>query len=122
MSEAAAALMSEASAHSASASATVDWITPIADWLAPIQPLAESLPPGVLLMLAAAPVVLLPRKLSQALMLLLPLVGLAQLLALPVGYTDHVVLFDYTLEVTRIDVLSRVFGIVFHLAAFMGIL
>ena len=116
MSEAA-ALMSDAGA-----AAPVDWLGPIADWLAPIQPLAESLPPGVLLMLAAAPVVLLPRRLSQAAMLLLPLVGLAQLLALPVGMTQQVALFDYTLEVTRVDVLARVFGIVFHLAAFMGIL
>ena len=122
MSESAAALMSESAAHSASAGVTVDWIAPIADWLAPVQPLAESMPPGVLLMLAAAPVVLLPRKLSQLAMLLLPLLGLAQLLALPVGYAQQVALFDYTLEVTRIDVLSRVFGIVFHLAAFLGIL
>ncbi len=118
----AAALMNEAAAHSASAGATVDWLAPIADWLAPILPLAESLPPGVLLMIAAVPVVLLPRKLSQVVMLLLPIVGLAQLLALPVGTSHQVALFDYTLEVTHIDVLSRVFGIVFHVAAFIGIL
>lgn len=90
--------------------------------LAHMLPLAAAMPPGMLLMLAAIPVVFLPRTISNIVMLLLPIIGLAQLLALPIGYTDTVAIFDYTLEVTRVDALSRVFGIVFHLAAFMGIL
>ena len=57
----------------------------MAELLASLRPLAESLPPGVLLMLAAAPVVLLPRTLGNGAMLVLPLLGLLQLLAIPVG-------------------------------------
>ncbi len=90
----------------------------LSQWL----PWAGAMPPGLLLMVAAAPVVLLPHRVANVVMLALPLVGLAQLLALPIGYTDSLALFDYTLEITRVDELSRVFGIVFHLAAFMGIL
>ncbi len=85
-------------------------------------PIAGVLPPGALLMVAALPVVLLPHRVANVVMLALPLLGLAQLLALPIGYTDALSVFGYTLEITRIDELSRVFGIVFHLAAFMGIL
>ena len=89
---------------------------------APLFPWAGSMPPGLLLMLAAVPVVFLPHRVGNVVMLLLPLVGLGQLLALPNGYSDTLTLFEYTLEITRIDALSKVFGIVFHLAAFMGIL
>ena len=90
----------------------------LAQWL----PWAGAMPPGMLLMVAAAPVVLLPHRLANVVMLALPVVGLAQLLALPIGYTDSLAIFDQTLEITRVDELSRVFGIVFHLAAFIGIL
>ncbi|MBW2498869.1 MAG: Na(+)/H(+) antiporter subunit D [Deltaproteobacteria bacterium] len=83
------------------------------------ESIVQQLPPGVLLMLAAVPAVLLPRRLSQVAMLAIPLVGLAQLLLLPLGHVWSLGFFSYTLEIVRVDALSRVFGIVFHIAAFL---
>ncbi|HEB88965.1 MAG TPA: Na(+)/H(+) antiporter subunit D [Deltaproteobacteria bacterium] len=87
-----------------------------------IDGLVESVPPGVLLIVAAIPVVLLPYRLSQAVMLALPVLGLMQLLSMPAEYEQTLRVFDYALEITRIDALSRVFGIVFYIAAFIGVL
>ena len=42
----------------------------------------------------------------------LPLLGLAHLLSMPTEFEYAIQVFDYTLEITRIDLLSRVFGIV----------
>lgn len=84
--------------------------------------LATGLPPGVLLILAALPAAWLPRRLSQGAMLVLPLIGLAQLLALPAEVSRSLDLFGFELEIVRVDALARVFGIVFYLAAFMGVL
>jgi len=86
------------------------------------ESLAMELPPGLLLILAAIPVVWLPRRLSQGAMLLLPLVGLAQVLALPAEASRFFELFDLRLEIVRVDALARIFGIVFHLAGFLGVL
>ncbi len=83
---------------------------------------AFGFPPGLLLVVAAIPAALLPHRLSQAAMLSLPVIGLAQLFQMPAEFSQTLTLFDYTLEVTRIDPLSRVFGIVFYLAAFLGVL
>lgn len=79
-------------------------------------------PPGLLLMVAAIPVVFLPHRMSQAVLLTLPVIGLYQLLQMPVEYSYSLQLFDFTLEVVRIDRLARVWGIVFHIAAFLGVL
>jgi multicomponent Na+:H+ antiporter subunit D len=84
--------------------------------------LVTELPPGVLLILAAVPAVLLPRRVSQLVTLALPIMGLAQLLVLPGEFTRSIGFLGYSLEVTRVDALSRVFGIVFYLAAFIGVL
>lgn len=86
------------------------------------ESLAMGLPPGVLLILAAVPAAWLPRRLSQGAMLLLPLIGLAQTLALPAEVSQSRELFGLELEIVRVDALARVFGIVFHLAAFLGVL
>ena len=82
----------------------------------------QGLPPGLLLVLAAIPAALLPHRASQAVMLALPVMGLYQLFQMPAEFSQSLTLFDYSLEVTRIDALSRVFGIVFHIAAFLGVL
>jgi multicomponent Na+:H+ antiporter subunit D len=84
--------------------------------------LIDGLPPGVLLIVAAIPSVLLPHRLSQAVMMALPLLGLAHLLSMPAEFEHAIQIFDYTLQITRIDALSRVFGIVFYIAAFLGVL
>ncbi|MFP6654570.1 MAG: Na(+)/H(+) antiporter subunit D [Myxococcota bacterium] len=87
-----------------------------------IDVLMNGWPPGVLLILAAIPAVLLPHRLSQAVMMALPVLGLAHLLSMPTEFQAAIEIFDYTLQITRIDALSRVFGIVFHIAAFLGVL
>jgi multicomponent Na+:H+ antiporter subunit D len=79
-------------------------------------------PPGLLLVLAAIPVAMLPHRWSQGAMLLLPVVGLYQLLQMPAEFHQSLSIFGYSLEITRVDALSRVFGIVFHIAAFLGVL
>ncbi|MEZ4356714.1 MAG: Na(+)/H(+) antiporter subunit D [Myxococcota bacterium] len=81
-----------------------------------------SLPPGLLLVVAAIPAVMLPHRASQAAMMVLPALGLWHLASLPNGFEHDVAVFDLTLQLTRIDALSRVFGIVFHVAAFLGVL
>jgi len=86
------------------------------------QAIALGSPPGLLLVLAAIPAALLPHRISQGVMLALPAIGLAQLFQMPAEFSQTLTLFDYTLEVTRIDPLSRVFGIVFYIAAFLGVL
>ncbi len=87
-----------------------------------IDVLSNGLPPGVLLIVGAIPAVLLPHRPSQIVMMALPLLGLAQLLSMPGEFSYTIQLFDYGLQITRIDALSRVFGIVFYIAAFLGIL
>jgi len=83
---------------------------------------AAGSPPGLLLVLAAIPAALLPHRASQAVMLALPVVGLVGLFQMPAEFSQSLSVFDYTLEITRIDALSRVFGIVFYIAAFLGVL
>ena len=53
----------------------------------------------------------------RAFMLALPVVGLALLLTLPEGHLVKLHVFDYELTPLRVDPLSRVFGIIFHIAA-----
>jgi multicomponent Na+:H+ antiporter subunit D len=79
-------------------------------------------PPGLLLIVAALPIALLPYRAGHVVMLIAPIVGLAQLLSMPEAFTHSVEFFSYSLELVRVDRLSRIFGIVFHLAAFMGVI
>ncbi|MBW2232273.1 MAG: Na(+)/H(+) antiporter subunit D [Deltaproteobacteria bacterium] len=86
-----------------------------------IESTLQGWPPGLLLIVAALPVVLLPHRFAQGLMLLIPILGLWQLLSLPAEFDKSIEFFQYSLHVIRVDALSRVFGIVFHIAAFMGV-
>ncbi len=86
-----------------------------------IEAFVQGWPPGSLLMLAAFLVVGLPRRAGQALLLVAPLLSFAHLMALPSEHVASIELFSYTLELVRVDALSRVFGVVFHIAAFLGI-
>jgi len=81
----------------------------------------EAWPPGALLILAALPLVFLPHRIGQALMLIVPIMGLGQLLSLPNDFHQSIEVFSYHLEIVRVDRLSKLFGIVFHLAAFIGV-
>jgi multicomponent Na+:H+ antiporter subunit D len=76
--------------------------------------------PGLILILGAAAVPLLRGPLRAAWMLALPAVGLAILWTLPLGSHMPVEVFGQTLELLRIDALSRVFGTIFLIAAFLA--
>jgi len=81
----------------------------------------QAWPPGMLLIIAALPIVLLPHRMGQALMLIVPILGLGQLLSLPGDFHQSIQVFAYDLEIVRVDRLSRIFGVVFHIAAFIGV-
>jgi len=84
--------------------------------------IAQGLPAGWIMILGAFLVPLLRGPLRQAYMLLLPILGFAQLFALPLG-TDLVYEFmGYDLELMRVDALSRVFGAVFYIAALLSVI
>jgi multicomponent Na+:H+ antiporter subunit D len=86
-----------------------------------LRPLAEALPPGLILILGALGVPLLRGAWRQAAMLALPVLGLLQLSLLPDGYTSSLTFFSYELELVRVDALARAFGIIFHIAALLSI-
>ncbi len=81
-----------------------------------------SLPPGSVLILGALLVPLLRGRSRQACLLALPILSFAHLLALPSDPGLSVSMFDYTLTLVRMDRLSLVFGYIFHLAAFLGVI
>lgn len=81
--------------------------------------LAEMLFPGEILILGALLVPLLRGRLRSAYVLALPLVSAAQLGFLELEHVATADLFGLHLEVVRVDRLSRVFGVVFHIAAFL---
>jgi len=84
--------------------------------------LAATLPPGWILMLGALLVPFLKGPVRQAWMLLLPVLGLLQMLALPLGSEITTTFFDYRLELMRFDALARAFGLVFHIAAILSVI
>jgi multicomponent Na+:H+ antiporter subunit D len=78
--------------------------------------------PGLILILGAFFVPLFRGRWQAVYMLALPVLSFFHLLGLPQGEYGQVSLFSYTLTTIRIDRLSIVFGIIFHLAAFLSIL
>lgn len=80
----------------------------------------EQLPPGMILFLGALLIPLLRGRVLQAYTLLLPVLGFLQVWALPPGHTSTLAFFSYELELIRVDRLSKLFGYIFHIAAFLG--
>lgn len=78
--------------------------------------------PGLILIIGALLVPLLRGRLRNAYMLALPIVALWQLIALPYGTFGEVHALGMDLNTMRLDKLSFVFGLIFLLAAFLGIL
>ncbi|MDH3742589.1 MAG: Na(+)/H(+) antiporter subunit D [Hyphomicrobiales bacterium] len=60
-------------------------------------------------------------RLRAAIMLAVPVVGALNLWGMADGNAGQLALFDYTLTFIRVDKLSVLFGYLFHLAAFLGI-
>ncbi len=80
----------------------------------------HSLPPGVLMLLGAVIVPLLPKAVRAKAFLLFPLGALALLWTLPDGVHASFAWLHYTLEPVRADALSRIFGVIFAFIAFAG--
>jgi multicomponent Na+:H+ antiporter subunit D len=79
------------------------------------------LPPFVLFYLAALAAAVLPRRARQVVMLAVPLVGGLALMNLAPDLLVRVAFMDLHLEPLRVDKLSMLFGILFHIGAFIGI-
>jgi multicomponent Na+:H+ antiporter subunit D len=80
------------------------------------------LPPGLILILGALLVPLLPRRLRQVYMLALPLLAGLQLYGLEHGSFAQTEIFGYQLTLLRVDSLSVVFGTIFLIAAFLNVI
>jgi multicomponent Na+:H+ antiporter subunit D len=78
--------------------------------------------PGLILILGAVLVPLLTGRLRTVYMLALPIIAFAYLMNLPEGEFGQVQVFDLTLVTLRIDRLSSLFGYIFLIAAFLGLL
>ena len=80
------------------------------------------LPPGLLLILGAFILPFLRGRVQAAAAVALPVLGLAQLAALPDGVWGQVGFLGYELTLVRVDALSRAFGYVFYLVAVLSAL
>jgi len=82
--------------------------------------IASAWPPGLILILAALPAALLRGLPRRAWMLLVPVLSLLNMLSLPEGNQFLVPFFRQELVLARVDRLSVVFGIIFHIIAFIA--
>jgi multicomponent Na+:H+ antiporter subunit D len=82
--------------------------------------MTEALPPGLILIVGALLIPLLPRRVASAWTVVLATASFAQVLMLEPGVSHQLEIFGYQLTVVRVDRLSLVFGYVFHLAAILG--
>ena len=81
-----------------------------------------SVPPFLIFLAGAALVPLTWGRLRQAVMLAVPVLGGLNLLYVGDGGSWTIGLFDYALEIVRVDRMSLLFGGVFHLAALLAII
>ena len=80
-----------------------------------------SLPPFLIFFVGAGLVALCRGRLQAAVMILVPIVGAANMLGIEPGHLREGHILDYTLTILRADTLSILFGWLFHLAAFLGL-
>ena len=81
-----------------------------------------SLPPGIIILVGALALPLLPRSAQAIGALALPALSLAQLLFLSEGVSPGIELAGLSLLQVRVDPLSLAFGYIFHIAAFIAAL
>ena len=79
-----------------------------------------SLPPVLIFVVGALLVGVTSGRVRSVILLAIPIVGAINLATLAYGTTIDVTLFGYTLTPLRVDRLSFLFGLLFHLAAFLG--
>lgn len=82
----------------------------------------NSLPPGMVLIIGALLISLLRGRVQQVALLILPLLSAIHLLVLPHGESLTREAFGLQLTMVHIDKLSLVWGYIFHIAAFVGVL
>ncbi|WP_169569275.1 Na(+)/H(+) antiporter subunit D [Sneathiella limimaris] len=82
----------------------------------------DGLNPGLILILGALIVPFTSSFIRSGLLLGLPILAFAQLMSLGLGSWGEVEMMGMTLTLTKIDAFSRVFGLIFLLAAFAGLL
>ncbi len=81
----------------------------------------DALPTAFLFFAAAILLLAMPQgRLRGVLLLVVPLIAGWQVWSLPFGELVQVGFFGFELELMRVDKLSRVFGLIFTLAAFLG--
>ncbi|MAH84913.1 MAG: Na(+)/H(+) antiporter subunit D [Magnetovibrio sp.] len=78
--------------------------------------------PGLIMVLGGLLVPLLSSSVRRVVLLALPIAGLTYVISLQVGTTVTADFMGYTLEVLRVDKLTLLWGYVFHIAAFLGVL
>src|SRR6056297_4051809 len=76
--------------------------------------------PGVILIAGAILLSTLPEKIRSTVFLIFPVAALAVVLTRPDGYTLTAALGSFELIVMEVDALSRVFGIIFAITAFVA--
>lgn len=82
----------------------------------------DVIPPAAIFIVCALLIPLLPGRLKSAYMVALPIIGMWNLLNLPMGSHYAVAFHGYDLLILEVDRLARAFAIVFHLIAFLGML
>ncbi len=80
----------------------------------------DSLPPGGIMILGALLIPFLRGRLAAWWTLALPVLGFFHFWSMPEGTIQTLQLFNYELMPVRIDALSRIFGLIFYLAAFLA--
>ena len=78
------------------------------------------LSPGLILILGALLIPFLPGKLRVIWMVALPVIGFWQAMNLAEGLSGQIQVMGLELTTVRLDGLSRIFGIIFLIAAFLG--
>ena len=81
--------------------------------------MTELLNPALVLILGGALMPLLPEHVRRWATLVLPVLATVVLLMLPYGEYGQIQVFDYSLVTLRLDSLSFVFALIFHIAAFL---
>ncbi len=82
----------------------------------------SSLNPGLILIVGAVLVPLMPHALRRWYLMVLPLIGLGHVYGLENGTSVTMDVFGMTLELLRVDALSKVWGYIFNIAAFLAML
>ena len=80
------------------------------------------LPPAFIFIFGAMLIPFLPGRLKQVYVVVLPVLGLINLLNIPIGSHFQVDFLQYHLILGEMDRLARIFGIIFHIVSFITII